>query len=89
MVDHSKLLAEQLGYPQLAADPGFYRMTYLAGRALNGGAGAGGQAADNAAPLEGAGGASPGGAGQGAAPTAEQVTAGWKNQRVPFMSGSW
>lgn len=84
VVDTARQLSAELGHPELASSPRMFELVYLAGRAADQSnaetAGTGG-----AATLEGAGGASPGGSGQGAIPTTQSVTAGWKGNSLPLF----
>ncbi len=51
--------ADSIGQPQLAQDPGFWRLVYMADRAAQQANGEEGQQAPNAATLEGSGGSGP------------------------------
>lgn len=84
VVDTSRQLAAELGHPELASSPRMYELVYLAGRATDQ-ANAETAAGGGAATLEGAGGASPGGSGQGAIPTTQSVTAGWRASSLPLF----
>lgn len=85
VIENARAWAAQIGQPELGSNPEVYRLMYLAGRSLDAEQRERSAAADGAATLEGAGGASPGGAGQGDALTTESMTAGWKKQGLPLF----
>lgn len=84
VVGTARQYAELMGRPELANDPAFWRLTYLAGRAADQANAEEGED-PQAAHLEGAGGAGPGGQQQ---PTMEQIFAdgseGLGRRALPF-----
>lgn len=85
VIDTARRWAESRNQPELAKDPELWRLVYLAGRAVD----QSGQEdqPDNAATLEGGGGASPAGARQGDSPTTDSVTSSWRSSRLPMFAG--
>lgn len=74
-------MAQQMGSPDLAAKPGFWRMAFLAAKGMEA-AKAEGEGSPNAVTLEGAGGAGPGGGEQD--PVALIMGAGGSKSVLPF-----
>lgn len=85
VVETARQWAEQIGHPELAAEPQMWELMYLAGRAADQSNSENNAASgDAAAALEGPGGASPGGSGQGGL-TAQSVTESWGGGSLPLF----
>lgn len=86
-LEHAEAQAEVLGKPELAGDLNFVRQVFLMGRAMQTRQEQAANGGDQAATLEGAGGASPGGAAQGdGQETAESIGQKWgaEEKLLPF-----